>query len=148
MRRFLILCTVLAIFTVSTPIIAVSDNSIKPAEPEKPVAADESTTQETAQTVKVFATESSKIITVEEKEYVIGSLAAEMPASYHKEALKAQAICARGFIVKRPYAFGVGSPSLTAVSAWAYTWIVEAINIDGIAKSIQYIVSDVRKFIF
>ncbi len=57
-------------------------------------------------------------------------------------------ICARGFIVKRPYAFGVGSPSLTAVSAWAYSWIVEAINIDGIAKSIQYIVSDVRKFIF
>lgn len=53
-------------------------------------------------------------------------------------------ICARGFRVSLPYALGVGSPSLYAIIPCAYSCTVEAISIEGIAKRIQYIVSDVR----
>jgi len=35
---------------------------------------------------------------------------------------------ARGFRVRRPWALGVGSPSLSAAKAWAASWMVMAIN--------------------
>ncbi len=46
-----------------------------------------------------------------------------------------------GLRVILPSAFAVESPSLYAVHACAYSCTVEAINIDGIAKSIQFSVS-------
>ncbi len=47
-------------------------------------------------------------------------------------------MCLRGFNVNLPSAFAVGSPSLNAVYAWAYSCTVAATNIDGIATAIQY----------
>jgi len=45
------------------------------------------------------------------EEYIKGVVAAEMPASFHHEALKAQAVAARTYTVKRMTALG-GSPNL------------------------------------
>lgn len=42
--------------------------------------------------VNVFLSKSKKTVPVSEFEYVCGSVAAEMPLSYHEEALKAQAV--------------------------------------------------------
>lgn len=101
MRQFLILCIIIAIFTVSTPLIAVSDNSdrLVSFNKEETTSSTESTTEEkAAETVKVFATASKTVLTVEEKEYIIGCVAAEMPASYHEEALKAQAVACYTFM--------------------------------------------------
>lgn len=42
--------------------------------------------------ITVFLTEKDKTLTVSEFEYVCGSVAAEMPLTYHEEALKAQAV--------------------------------------------------------
>lgn len=50
-------------------------------------------------------------------------------------------ICFKGFNVNLPSIFAVGSPSLYAANPCAYSCIVDAIKIDGIAKSIQYSVS-------
>lgn len=50
-------------------------------------------------------------------------------------------IWARGFRVSRPSAFAVGSPSLKAARPWAYSWIVEAMRMEGMAKRIQYVAS-------
>lgn len=50
-------------------------------------------------------------------------------------------IWARGFRVSLPSALAVGSPSLKAARPWAYSWIVDATRIEGIAKIIQAIVS-------
>lgn len=50
----------------------------------------------------------------------------------------------RGFKVNLPSAFAVGSPNLKAAKPWAYSCIVDAINIEGIAKTIQYSVSFVN----
>ncbi len=40
----------------------------------------------------LYSEEKNKIIYVDTKEYIIGALACEMPASFHTEALKAQAV--------------------------------------------------------
>lgn len=43
-------------------------------------------------TVKVMLTKNNSVVTVSDFDYVLGSVAAEMPAYYEKEALKAQAV--------------------------------------------------------
>lgn len=54
-------------------------------------------------------------------------------------------ICLRGLSVNLPSAFAVGSPSLNAVYACAYSCTVAATNIDGIATAIQYMYSVIRE---
>ncbi|MBM7622904.1 stage II sporulation protein D [Sporohalobacter salinus] len=51
-------------------------------------------------TVKV-TTEDNRIIELELEEYIKGVIAAEMPASFRLEALKAQAVAARSYILTR-----------------------------------------------
>ncbi len=41
---------------------------------------------------KVYDTDKNKILSLSPREYVIGALSSEMPPSFHKEALKAQAV--------------------------------------------------------
>ena len=53
------------------------------------------------QKITYLETETGKIKECELEEYLIGVLAAEMPAEYHIEALKAQAVAARSFIISR-----------------------------------------------
>lgn len=57
--------------------------------------------------------------------------------------------CARGSRVRRPWARGVGSPSVSAALAWAYSWIEMASirpiaqmrNRSGLLKSVDSIVA-------
>ncbi|WMT43621.1 stage II sporulation protein D [Paenibacillus sp. D2_2] len=51
--------------------------------------------------VRVYLTHTGKVETLPLEEYVTGVLAAEMPADFELAALKAQAIAARTFIVRR-----------------------------------------------
>lgn len=53
-----------------------------------------SDTKENEETVKVMAAASGNIISMTELEYVIGCVSSEVPATYHEEALKAQAVAA------------------------------------------------------
>lgn len=50
------------------------------------------TPQENIDTVSVFRSNAKKTVEIKFFEYVCGSVAAEMPLSYHEEALKAQAV--------------------------------------------------------
>ena len=54
-----------------------------------------------AMQVRVYLTESHKIETVPLEEYVKGVVAAEMPLAFDSEALEAQALAARTYIVRR-----------------------------------------------
>lgn len=56
--------------------------------------------------VHLYLTEKKKIITVPLEEYIKGVVAAEMPAQFHPEALKAQAVAARTVTIKRLKRFG------------------------------------------
>ena len=51
------------------------------------------------QKIKLFHTESGEIEELDMNEYLYGVVSAEMPASYEKEALKAQAIVARTYTI-------------------------------------------------
>ena len=51
--------------------------------------------------VRVKRNETNKIETIELEEYLIGVLAGEMPVSYNIEALKAQAVAARTYTLKK-----------------------------------------------
>lgn len=51
--------------------------------------------------VRVYLTVKKKVETVPLESYVLGVLAGEMPAHFHVEALKAQAVAARTYIVRR-----------------------------------------------
>lgn len=57
---------------------------------------------------KVYITESDKTISVDFEEYIKGVVACEMPSTFHKEALKAQAVAARTYSTSRILA---GNPS-------------------------------------
>jgi stage II sporulation protein D len=63
-------------------------------------------------TVKVFVVSRDQILDMPMEEYIKGVVAAEMPASFGIEALKAQAIAARTFTLKRMTANG--GPGCTA----------------------------------
>ncbi|HEY9576171.1 MAG TPA: stage II sporulation protein D [Pseudobacillus sp.] len=60
-----------------------------------------STLQEPAVEVAVFRSSAKKTEMFPLEEYVAGVVAAEMPAEFEKEALKAQALTARTFVVKQ-----------------------------------------------
>lgn len=52
-------------------------------------------------TVKVYRNDLKKVQQVELEDYIVGVVAAEMPAEFELEALKAQAMAARTFLVQR-----------------------------------------------
>lgn len=56
--------------------------------------------------VRLYRKEAKKVITLDLEEYVMGVVAAEMPANFHSEALKAQAVAARTVTVRRLKRFG------------------------------------------
>lgn len=51
--------------------------------------------------VKVLLKDENKVVELELNEYLLGVLAAEMPATYHEEALKAQAVTAYTYLLYR-----------------------------------------------
>lgn len=51
--------------------------------------------------IKLFLHEKNKIIVLPLEEYIIGAVAAEMPAAFELEALKAQAVCARTYALRK-----------------------------------------------
>lgn len=50
-------------------------------------------------TVRIYRTQTKKIDVVPLEEYIMGVVAGEMPASFNKEALKAQAVAARSYVM-------------------------------------------------
>lgn len=53
------------------------------------------------ETISSYITEKDEVIQTDLEEYIIGVVAAEMPASFEKEALKAQAVAARSYILNK-----------------------------------------------
>ena len=53
------------------------------------------------ETVKVYITETGKIEEVNLEDYICGVVSNEMPASFEKEALKAQAVAARTYLASK-----------------------------------------------
>lgn len=56
--------------------------------------------------VKLLNVKTGKVTTLPLEEYLVGVVAAEMPAEFSEEALKAQAVAARTYTVKRMFGYG------------------------------------------
>ena len=86
MKRFLMLSVLLMVMMIITPLISVRYERIAPVS--------ETVDNEVIQgeTIKVMASDNGFIKEMDIREYLVGCVAGEMPASYHTEALKAQAV--------------------------------------------------------
>ena len=91
MRRLICLWVMLFIIPVLTGITIWSDGSkdVKGTEKQHSIK------------ITYLDTAENKVKKAELEDYLVGVLAAEMPAEYHIEALKAQAIAARSYILKK-----------------------------------------------
>lgn len=87
MRQYIFLTFLLCLIMVLSPFIC---SGIKPEASKKSELTQ--TNEKIDDTVRVLDSISSKVVEVSAKNYVLGALAAEMPASYSEEALKAQAV--------------------------------------------------------
>lgn len=74
--------------------------------------------------VKLYLAKENKVINLSLEEYLIGCVAAEMPANFDLEALKAQAVCARTYAIRKlidnhPYPKGANlSDDITTCQAY------------------------------
>ncbi len=86
MKRFLMLSVLLMVMMIITPLISVRYERVVD------FSADAEDELISGETIKVMASDNGFIKEMDTREYLIGCVAGEMPASYHTEALKAQAV--------------------------------------------------------
>lgn len=91
MKHFVMLCILVGTMLIITPLIGVRYERVvnKRVDEEIEIA--------NSKIIKVMSSENGFIKEVETREYLIGCVAGEMSASYHKEALKAQAVAAHTY---------------------------------------------------
>ena len=87
MRTYLAVCIITALSMILCPLAATGKGGDNEA-----VTAAESVADERDDVISVMLSQSGKSSEIEMREYIIGCVAAEMPADYHSEALKAQAV--------------------------------------------------------
>lgn len=105
MKLYGVLCVVVAIIMVLAPMAAISfvdsahENTTETESyPEETVKTDNIVSDETDDdTISVFMTAENVTETIDMREYIIGAVGAEMPASYDDDAIKAQALAAVTF---------------------------------------------------
>ncbi len=106
-KPFIALTFLVAIITVMIPALLVStlgsgekDSSGKAAaRPERAEPVDKKLLEEANVEIAVFRNESKQIENLPLEKYITGVVSAEMPADFELEALKAQALTARTFII-------------------------------------------------
>lgn len=91
---------------------AFEDKTTKTSRDKKDIliGEDSSDREYTEEIIKVYDEYTDTVLTMDIEEYVKGVVAAEMPAEFHIEALKAQAITARTYAVSRSIRFPDGHP--------------------------------------
>lgn len=85
MKRNFLTCSILSIAMILIPLFTMKEKCEFP-ETEAALSTVESGY------ISVMKSENGKVLSMDIREYIVGVLAAEMDASYHEEALKAQAV--------------------------------------------------------
>lgn len=97
MKIYGVLCIIVGLIMLLCPLASIPYNN-KVSDIEQTT---ENITNATAKTsediISVFKSKENKIEEMDMRQYIIGTVAAEMPASYNSEALKAQALAAVTF---------------------------------------------------
>ncbi len=95
MRFYVFLLLITAVLMVVVPAASLSKDESKNEQTESSLTEAVPEAEDTA--IAVFMTETESILTLDREEYLIGAVASEMPASYHIEALKAQALACKTY---------------------------------------------------
>lgn len=101
MKKILLWMVASVLVTAVIPAIML----LKCGKYEKPIPEDE-------KTVSVYVASEDKVVDMNESQYLKEVVSAEMPASFEIEALKAQAVAARSYLVSRRNAYKIsGTPA-------------------------------------
>ncbi|MCR4925350.1 MAG: stage II sporulation protein D [Clostridiales bacterium] len=101
MKSKFTLLVCLAFIIISIPCLAfLSLKDEKTQSFKEALIKSENNAQDEASTVKVFLNQSSDVVEMSSLEYLVGCVAAEMPAVYNVEALKAQAVVSNTYLKK------------------------------------------------
>lgn len=90
MRRYIFICILIVLSMILCPVAAIGNGSLQPVIAEEQVIEVIAVSDE-GEYITVMSSSSGEASKIEMREYLIGCVAAEMPANYHPEALKAQA---------------------------------------------------------
>lgn len=93
MKTYLLLTAVICIILVFLPLCSLSFQTENNKQNQK------TTTDTSPDTVSVFIMSDNKAIDIEFLDYLVGAVAAEMPASFEAEALKAQAVACYSYML-------------------------------------------------
>lgn len=96
MKKVLCMASLILVFLLLLPLTVLG-------QPSKPTATDTVRVEEIApsKTFKILRTATNKVEEITYEDYIFGVVAAEMPALYEIEALKAQAVAAHTFTLHR-----------------------------------------------
>jgi len=97
LRKLAAAIAVLMILLFAIPLALIKGSEKKP---EKDFKSDSELS------IKVYMCDIDKVVTMNLEDYILGVVAGEMPASFHIEALKAQALAARTYTMLRMNRFG------------------------------------------
>lgn len=101
-KPVLVTLSVIAVVVILIPALLVVPFSDKKETAAQPASAPKEKPKEDdpMASINVFRNKTNTVETVNLEDYVVGVVAAEMPASFEMEALKAQALTARTFVTK------------------------------------------------
>lgn len=89
MRKYLVMGLIIAVSLAVCPAAALGEGKNEPASARTTFV---SAVSEKKDYIAVMSSENGKVTQVEMREYLIGCVAAEMPANYHTQAIMAQAV--------------------------------------------------------
>src|SRR5699024_9915521 len=101
-KRYGIVVSLIAAFVLLLPAAIVYPFSVKQqsTSPEPaPASSTESLSDQNPLSISVYRSKEQKIASMPLEQYVTGVVASEMPATFDSEALKAQALAARTYII-------------------------------------------------
>jgi len=125
MRKIGVYMILVLIITIFLPTVIVKTVNFVPREntalgesfeepskepPKIIVSKDPLVDSESIKTIKLYNPYNDSVTEIDLEEYVKGVVASEMPAEFHIEALKAQAVAARTYAVSRTQRFSDGHP--------------------------------------
>ncbi|SDY66975.1 stage II sporulation protein D [Proteiniborus ethanoligenes] len=141
MRNIIIYIVFILFITILLPLFLVKGCSV---DKETPIKDSPQKVAQNKELVKIYNTKTKNTDEMELEEYLKGVLAAEMPAAFHIEALKAQAIAARTYALNRIQRYGQGHPEhitaplCTGVHCQAYLTLAELKDKHGESWIIEY----------
>lgn len=102
-QGYFIILTVLTLSFLLMPLLAVEDKSSALSETPTSASKEEENKeeQEKHNIIKLYISETGKTEEIGAEDYIMGVVAAEMPAEYHEEALKAQAVAAYTYLCRK-----------------------------------------------